>query len=134
MQENFKPEFKPMIENLQEKLHQGKRKQSKGAKICASIRWELECEKCSKTFCKIFGRQNIQNQNNTKHFSNPEDIFNSYIHKIGPVDPTTTFLGIIFAQKMPESSDSMYSSILMLVSTWYYHFTWSGPNSQFVPT
>ena len=60
-----------MIENLQEKLHQGKRKQSKGAKICTSIRWELECEKFSKTFCKIFGRQNIQNQNNTNHFSNP---------------------------------------------------------------
>ena len=66
-----------MIENLQEKLIQGKHKLSKGAKICASIRWELECEKCSKTFCKIFGRQNMQNQTNTKHFSNPEDIFKS---------------------------------------------------------
>ena len=42
MQESFKPEFQPMIENLQEKLQQGKRKQSKGAKICASIRWELD--------------------------------------------------------------------------------------------
>ena len=36
-----------MIENLQKKLHQGKYKQSNGAKICASIRWELECEKLS---------------------------------------------------------------------------------------
>ena len=66
-----------MIENLQEKLHQGEIKQSKGAKICASIRWEFQCEKCSKTFWKIFGRQNIQNQTNIKHSSNPEDIFKS---------------------------------------------------------
>ena len=47
MQENFKPELKPLIENLQEKLCQGKHKESKGAEICASISWELECEKCS---------------------------------------------------------------------------------------
>ena len=73
-----------MIENLQEKLYQGKRKQSKGEKICASIIWELDCEKCSKTFCEIFARQNIQNQNNTKHFSNPDDIFNPHKHKMGP--------------------------------------------------
>ena len=66
-----------MIENLQEKLHQEEHKQSKGAKICASIRWDLECESCSKTFCKIFGRLNMQNQSNAKHFSNPEDIFKS---------------------------------------------------------
>ena len=51
-----------MIENLQEKLHQGECKQLKGAKDFASIRWELECEKCSKTFYKIFGRQNMQKQ------------------------------------------------------------------------
>ena len=38
LQENFKPEFKQMIENLQEKLNQGKHKQSKGEKNCASIR------------------------------------------------------------------------------------------------
>ena len=50
-----------MIENLQDKLRQGKQKQLKGEKLCASIRWELECEKCSKTFCIIFERQNIQN-------------------------------------------------------------------------
>ena len=59
-----------MIENLQEKLHQGEIRQSKGAKICASIRWEFQYEKCSKTFWKIFGRQNMQNQTNTKHSSN----------------------------------------------------------------
>ena len=35
-----------------------------------------------------------------------------------------------FTQQMPESSDSMYSSILMLENIWYLHFTYSGPNSQ----
>ena len=100
-----------MIENLQEKLHQRKHKQSKGAKICASIRWELECEKCSKTFCKIFGRQNIQNENNTKHFSNPEDIFIPDMHKMGPRGPNHFIFGNYFCSKIPESSGFMYSSI-----------------------
>ena len=43
------------------------------AKMCARIRWELECEKCFKTFCKIFRRQNMQNETNIKHSSNPKD-------------------------------------------------------------
>ena len=30
--------------------------------------------------------------------------------------------------KKPESSDSMYSSILILEKIWYHHFTKSGPN------
>ena len=51
-------------ENYQETLHQEDCKQSKGAKICARIRRERECKKCSKTFCKIFSRQNMQNQTN----------------------------------------------------------------------
>ena len=92
MHENFKPEFKPMIENLQEKLHQGKHKQSKSSKICASSRWELEYEKCSKTFCKIFARQNMQNQANTKHFSNPEDISKSakdFLEKRNPKEDSS---------------------------------------------
>ena len=42
LQENFEPEFKPMTENFQEKLHQEERKQSNGAKICVSIRRGLE--------------------------------------------------------------------------------------------
>ena len=50
----FKPETKPMIENVQEKLKQGGRKQSKGPKICVSIRWDLECKQCSKTYEKWF--------------------------------------------------------------------------------
>ena len=66
-----------MTENFLDKLHQEECKQSKGAKICASIRSELECEKCSKTFCQISARQKMQNQINTKHSINSADIFKS---------------------------------------------------------
>ena len=66
-----------MTENFQNKLHQEKCKQLKGAKIFANIRKELECEKCSETFCQIFARQNMQNQTNAKHSINSEDIFKS---------------------------------------------------------
>ena len=55
-----------MTEHFQDKLHQEACKQSKGAKICAIIRREPECEKCSKTLqektCKIFARQNMQDK------------------------------------------------------------------------
>ena len=44
-------------------------------KLAAS--WEPGCVKCSKTFCKIFARQNMPNQTNAKHSSNSEDIFKS---------------------------------------------------------
>ena len=66
-----------MTEHFQDKLHQEECKQSKGAKICASIRSEPECEKCSKTFYQIFARQNMQNQTNAKHSINSEDIFST---------------------------------------------------------
>ena len=66
-----------MTENFEDKLHQEECKLLKSAKNCASIRKELECEKCSKTFCQIFARQNMQNQTNTKHSINSEDIFKS---------------------------------------------------------
>ena len=36
--ENFKPEIKLMIENLQDKLYQLENKQAKGAKLIADIR------------------------------------------------------------------------------------------------
>ena len=91
LQENFKQEVKPIIENSQEKLYQGKHKQSKGAKVCASIRWELEYEKYSKTakyledkICKI---KQIQ-----KHFSNPEGIFKSaknFLEKCNPKEDSS---------------------------------------------
>ena len=60
-----------MIGKLKEKLLQGNSKHSKVAKSCDSIIWETECEKCSKTFCKIFGRKYMQNKKNTKYFNNP---------------------------------------------------------------
>ena len=66
-----------MTENFQNKLHQEKCKQLKGAKIFANIRKELECEKCSETFCQIFARKNMQNQTNVKHSINSEGIFKS---------------------------------------------------------
>ena len=66
-----------MTENFQDKLHQEECKQSNGAKICASIRRELECVKCSKTFCKIFASQNMQSQTNARHSSNSVDIIKS---------------------------------------------------------
>ena len=36
--ENFKPEIKPMIENLQDELYELENKQVKGTKLCANIR------------------------------------------------------------------------------------------------
>ena len=81
------------------KLHQGKHKQSKGAEICTIIRWELECKKCSKTFCEIFGRKNIQNQNNKKRFSNRENMFNPHMHKMGHRRPKHYIFGYHFCSK-----------------------------------
>ena len=57
-------------------------------------------------------------------------IFNPHMHKIVPRDPITICLVTIFTQRMSESSDSMYSSILMLENIWCHHFTYSEPNSQ----
>ena len=51
-----------MIENLQDDLYLLENKQEKGAKLRANIRWELEGEKCSKTFFKVLERQNLQSQ------------------------------------------------------------------------
>ena len=66
-----------MTENFEDKLQQEECKLLKGAKNCASIRKELACEKCSKTLCQKFTRQNMQSQTNTKHSINSEDIFKS---------------------------------------------------------
>ena len=59
-----------MTENFQDKLHQEEHKQSKSANTCVCVRRELGCQKCYKTFCKIFARQNRQKQTNAKHSSN----------------------------------------------------------------
>ena len=50
-----------------------------------------------------------------------------------PWDPSTIYLATNFIRKMPESSDSMYSSIVMLENI-YYNFTKRGPNSQEIVT
>ena len=84
--ENFKPEIKSIIKNLQDELYQLENKQAKGAKLRAKIKWELEGEKCSKIFFKVLERRNMQNQtiselytddNKSKHSSNPTDILKS---------------------------------------------------------
>ena len=62
-----------MIENLQDELYQLENKQVKGAKLRANIRWELESEKCSKTFFKVLERQNLQNQTISELYT--DDIF-----------------------------------------------------------
>ena len=54
--ENFRPEIKPMIENLQDELSRLVNKQAKSAKLLADIRWKLEGKKCSKTFFKLKDR------------------------------------------------------------------------------
>ena len=61
-------------------------KQARGAKIRANIRWDLEGEKCSKSFINILERQHMQNQTiselytddkKSKVSDNPKDILNS---------------------------------------------------------
>ena len=77
-----------MIENLQDEPYQLENKEGKGAKLCDNIRWELEDEKCSKTFFNVFKRhlKNQHNQttselytddNKQQYSSNLEDIFKS---------------------------------------------------------
>ena len=84
--ENFKPEVKALINNLQDELYSLESKQARGARIRANIRWDLEGEKCSKSFFKILERQHMQNQTisesctddrKSKVSSNPEDKLNS---------------------------------------------------------
>ena len=52
MHGNFKSPFEPMIEDLQKNLCQGKRKQSKGGKIGASIRQKLSIKNIPKLSAK----------------------------------------------------------------------------------
>ena len=75
-----------MINNLQDELYSLECKQARGAIIRANVRWDLEGEKCSKSFFRILERQNMQNQTiselytddkKSKFSSNPEDILKS---------------------------------------------------------
>ena len=78
IKENFKPEIKPMIENLQDK--------AKSVTLHANIRWDLENENCSKAFFKVLERHNLQYQtisalytdgNKPKYSNNSMDICKS---------------------------------------------------------
>ena len=60
-------------------------------------------------------------QKEKSHYRNSSTQFNS---------SSTMLLATSFTRKMPESSDSMYSSIFTVENIWYHHFTWSGTNSQ----
>ena len=60
--ENFEPEIKLLINSLQDELYSLESKQARGARIRANTRWDLEDEKCSKSFFKILERQHMQNQ------------------------------------------------------------------------
>ena len=82
----FKPEIQSIIKNLQDKLYQLENKQAKGAKLRAKIKWELEGEKCSKTFFKVLEKRIMHSQtiselyiddNQSKHSCNPTDILKS---------------------------------------------------------
>ena len=74
-----------MIENLQDGLYQLENREAKGTKLGANIRYEVEGEKCSKTFFEVLERQNMQNQtifeynddNKSIYSSNPKDILKS---------------------------------------------------------
>ena len=57
-------------------------------------------------------------------------VLNVHMHKIGPRDPSIMFMATNFTQKMPESSGSMHSFILMLENILFRDFTRNGPNSQ----
>ena len=75
-----------MINTFQHELCLLESKQAKGAKIRANIKWDLEGEKCSKTFFKVLERQNMQNQTiselytdeqKSKYSSNPNNFYSS---------------------------------------------------------
>ena len=71
-----------MTENFQDKLHQKECKQSKGAKICARIGKELKCEKFSKTFCKIFTRQNMKKSLKIKQLQNIPVTLRTFLNQL----------------------------------------------------
>ena len=75
-----------MINNLQDEHYTLETKQATGAKVHANIRWDLEGEKCSKSFFRVLERQNMQNQTipelytddkKTKYSNNLQDILKS---------------------------------------------------------
>ena len=70
--------------NLQDGLYRLGKRQTKGPKLRANIRWKLWGKKYPKNFFKVLERQNMQNQtifelytddNKSKYLSNPKGIF-----------------------------------------------------------
>ena len=51
-----------MINNLEDELYTLETKQGTGTKIRANIKWDVEGEKCSKSFFNVRERQNMQYQ------------------------------------------------------------------------
>ena len=76
-----------MINTSQDDVYFLESKQAKGAKIGAIVRWDLEGEKCSKTFgkkfskdkiCKIKSISELYTDDKKSNFSsNPNDILTS---------------------------------------------------------
>ena len=55
--ENFKPEIKPMVENLQDELYQLENKQAKGAKLDATLLWLIVGGREVKLQMQVFGKK-----------------------------------------------------------------------------
>ena len=62
--EKFKPEIKPMTENLQDEFYQLENKQAESAKLRAIIRWELKGQKCSKNLLQSTWKIEYAKSNN----------------------------------------------------------------------
>ena len=68
------------------------------------------CEKCTKTHCKIFGRQNLQNQTNIKRFSSPEDIFKSAKNFFEKLNPKENFSKTTISKVLSKISNRQKTS------------------------
>ena len=102
-----KENFKPKLKRWQTSAEYDKRR--------ANIRWELEGEKCSKTFFKVLERQNLRKQtmfelytenNKSKYSSNLKNFFKSakkirklYAEEILFKTATTEFLSKVSNRK-----------------------------------
>ena len=110
--ENFKPEIKPITENLKYELYQLENKQAKSAKLNANIIWELESEKSPETFFKVLERQNLQNQtiselytddNKSKFCSNLKDFSNLQKKIVRHFTPRRQLPKLLLLNFLPKS-------------------------------
>ena len=133
--ETFKPEIKPMIQNVQDGLYQLKNKQAKGAKLRANIsQEELEGKKCPKTFFNILERLNMQNQtifelytddNKSKQFSNPTDILKSAqkIMKKSTPSKLSQLLQLNFLEKLLIERKCLMSTLILYIYIYISYIT-----------